>query len=83
MGISTNYVYNGPVHTRDHDPGCSGVESKHDAKHNVKEGSYLYALAESIYIITSIIKGVNTPRGTPGDPQVELKFELRNIPQPL
>ena len=63
----------GPVHTRDHDPECI-VDTEPTARRR-RGRVLLYA-----YSGRSNNRGASTPRGTPGGPQVELKFQLYNIP---
>jgi len=58
----------GIVHTRDHGPGCSVADMEPTVRRFGGKGSYLHALQE----VSN--RGGNTPLGTPGGPQVELKF---------
>ena len=56
----------GPLHTRDHDPGCSIANTKPTMMQG--KGSYLYTLQE----VSN--RGDIIPHGTHGGPQVESKF---------
>ena len=64
----TNSVYNGPVHTRDHGPGCSVAVTKPNGG---KAGAKGFIVCPWKRYNN---RGGSTPRGTPGGPQVEPKF---------
>jgi len=57
----------GPVHTRDHGPGCFGTDPEPYTMH-IGGGSYIMPIQEY-----NRRQRANAPLGTPGGPPVELK----------
>ena len=55
----------GPVHTRDHGPGCFGTDPEPSTR-KTGGGSYIMPIQEY-----NRRQRVNVPLGTPGGPQVE------------